>query len=321
MHQLRLKIENEALLCCPICGSDLELQPSGVNCADPACAQVFPVVDGVPILINEARSIFSIDDFAQRRDTFFKSSGRTRTQQSLKQLLPQISRNLKARHNYRRLADLLLAGSDRPRVLIIGGSILGKGMEALASHAQLDLVETDVALGPRTMLVCDAHDLPFKDGSFDAAIAQAVMEHVADPYRCAEEIHRVLKDDGYVYAESPLVAPVHAGRYDFTRFTHLGHRRLFRRFEEIDSGVVCGPGTALASTYESFLLSFGRARYLRWSAKAFARLTAFWLKYLDPYLSEKPGALDAAAGCYFLGRKSRDVLSDRELIKQYRGAL
>ena len=55
----------------------------------------------------------------------------------------------------------------------------------------------------------------------------------------------VYKDDGLVYADTPFMQQVHMGRYDFTRFTYLGHRRLFRKFEEIDSGAVSGPAMAL----------------------------------------------------------------------------
>jgi hypothetical protein len=112
---------------------------------------------------------------------------------------------------------------------------------------------------------------------------------------------------------------VHMGRYDFTRFTHLGHRRLFRRFEEIDSGAVCGPGMALAWSYQYFLLSFATSRIVRALIRAFTSLTAFFLKYFDHFLVETPGALDAASGCYFMGRKSDRTLSDRDLITLYRG--
>jgi len=35
----------------------------------------------------------------------------------------------------------------------------------------------------------------------------------------------------------------------------------------------------------------------------------------------KRGALDAAAGFYFLGRKSLNTLSNRDLIAYYRGAM
>jgi SAM-dependent methyltransferase len=157
--------------------------------------------------------------------------------------------------------------------------------------------------------------------SFDGIIAQAVLEHVVDPYRCAEEMHRVLKTDGLIYAETPFMQQVHGGRYDFTRFTHLGHRRLFRRFEEIDSGAMCGPGMALAWSWQYFLLSFATSQMIRALIRVFAGLTSFYLKYFDYILIDRAGTLDAASGYYFLGRKGKDVLSDRELITGYRGAV
>jgi SAM-dependent methyltransferase len=215
---------------------------------------------------------------------------------------------------------LLLGESASPRVLVIGASILGEGMQSLAETATIELVETDASFGPRTQLICDAHDIPFADESFDGVIAQAVLEHVVDPYRCCAEIHRVLKKRGLIYAETPFIQQVHGGRYDFTRFTHLGHRRLFRRFEEIDGGAVSGPGTALAWSYQYFLLSFTAVPRLRSLIRLFTRLTAFYLKYVDYFLIDTSGTLDAASGYYFLGRKAEQVLPDRELIKLYRGA-
>lgn len=194
-------------------------------------------------------------------------------------------------------------------------------METLVNHPAIELVETDVSFGPRTLLICDAHDIPFEDKSFDGVIVQAVLEHVVDPYRCCEKIYRVLKEQGIVYAETPFIQQVHGGPYDFTRFTHLGHRRLFRKFEEIDSGAVCGPGMALAWTYQYFLLSFTTSRTFRRLLKVFARLTSFYLKYFDYYLNNKQGTLDAASGYYFIGRKVDQVLSDRDLIKLYKGAV
>jgi hypothetical protein len=50
-------------------------------------------------------------------------------------------------------------------------------------------------------------------------------------------------------------------------------------------------------------------------------LMLFWLKYIDYYLINKPGAFDASSGYYFMGRKANDVLSDKDLIKLYKGAL
>ncbi len=52
-----------------------------------------------------------------------------------------------------------------------------------------------------------------------------------------KEIHRVLKDDGIVYADTPFMQQVHEGAYDFTRFTLSGHRWLFKNFALLDSTV------------------------------------------------------------------------------------
>ena len=275
------------------------------------------LVGGIPILLNESHSIFSFDDYVRGRATYFTKESRLR--RVAKRVLPSLGSNVRSTPNIAKLVELVRGNSDSPRVLVIGGGILGVGMGPLDDADDIELVETDVSLGPRTQIVCDAHDLPFQDGWFDAVVAQAVLEHVVDPYRCVEEIHRVLGKSGYVYAETPFMQQVHGGKYDFTRFTPLGHRRLFRRFELIDAGAVGGPAIALAWAYSYFLLSFVTRRSTRALMQGFARLTAFWLKYLDPFLLNRPGSSDASSAYYFLGRKSDQTLPDRELVKLYRG--
>jgi SAM-dependent methyltransferase len=194
-------------------------------------------------------------------------------------------------------------------------------MREFAATPSIRIVSTDVSFGPLTAIICDGHDLPFADGTFDAVIVQAVLEHVVDPVRCVSEVHRVLAPHGLVYAETPFMQQVHMGPYDFTRYSHSGHRRLFRQFDEVESGVAGGPGMALAWSYQYFLLSFASSRAARGLLRAFASLTGFFLKYFDSYLVSRNGALDAAAGIYFLGRRSDRTLSDRELVRYYRGAI
>jgi len=320
---LKLTTAVQDLLRCPICKGRLALDLNGerFRCVNAECGGHFPIVNGVPVLINESASVFTIADYVQGRDTFFVR--KSRLQRTLDRLTPSISGNVNSRQHYERLTQELLAqagrrspSGDRPRVLVVGGGILGQGMEALVGRPEIELVETDVAFGPRTALICDAHDLPFADAAFDGVVAQAVLEHVVDPYRCVAEMHRVLNPAGLVYAETPFMQQMHGKPYDFTRFTYLGHRRLFRRFEELDSGVVCGPGMALAWSYQHFVLSFVRSRVARRFLQILTSFTSFYLKYFDRYLADKPAALDAAAGYYFMGRKSDTVLEDRELIRR-----
>jgi len=49
----------------------------------------------------------------------------------------------------------------------------------------------------------NAHDLKFKDKSFDAVFILEVMEHVSDPKKVLSEINRVLRKDGYLIALVP----------------------------------------------------------------------------------------------------------------------
>ena len=323
MPSPKLRADIQRRLRCPVCQARLQLADDVCLCTRPDCAIPFPMVDGVPILLNETHSIFSIDDFIHRRDTTFHSHGSTVEEivQGVLRRLPALSGSIGAERNYARFADALLKRTTAPKVLVVGGSVLGQGMERFVTNPAFELIGTDVALGPLTSVVCDAHDIPFDDGSFDGVVAQAVLEHVVDPYRCVSEIHRVLSADGLVYAETPFMQQVHMGRYDFTRFTHSGHRRLFRDFDEIASGPIGGPGMALAWSWEYFLLSFATSRVSRAVVRAFASLTAFYLKYLDHYLVHKSPSFDAASGFYFMGSKAERRLCDRELLRYYRGGL
>ena len=53
------------------------------------------------------------------------------------------------------------------------------------------------------LIVADAHYLPFKDKSFDFAIASHIAEHIDDPVKFCAEIQRVSKG-GYIETPGPL---------------------------------------------------------------------------------------------------------------------
>jgi SAM-dependent methyltransferase len=291
------------------------------RCTNERCATQFPIVDGVPVLISEKTSVFTFADFTEKRKTFFDPNANGRSvRERIARLLYENSSDLKAPSALSTFARLVSTPSAMARVLIIGAGTNSEALAPLHTTASIELVATDVSLNENVSIICDGHDLPFDDETFDGVIAQGVLEHVVDPYRCVDEMHRVLRRDGIVFSETPFIQQVHGGRYDFTRFTHLGHRRLFRRFEEIESGASAGPGLALSWSYQYFLISFVSSKTLKRAMRVFGKLTSFWWKYFDPYLIDRPGALDAASALYFLGRKSDTVFSDRQLVDSYRGA-
>jgi SAM-dependent methyltransferase/uncharacterized protein YbaR (Trm112 family) len=318
---MRISREIQERLICPITKSKLLENGNYLeSILDPKFR--YPVIDGIPILIDDSNSLFSIADFIDRKNTTFDLNDyvpeEATLKKTLRKIIPQISINIKTQANYHKLAAMLPPNA---KILVIGGSIKGKEMDVIYGNKLFEIVGSDVSFGPEAKIVNDAHDLPFDDETFDCVIVQAVLQHVLEPQRCVSEIHRVLNASGVVYAETPFMQQGHGQQYDFTRFTHLGHRRLFRYFEEISSGPTCGTGMALAWSYVYFLRSLTTSNSIAKFLTAFAFFTSFWLKYFDYYSIDTPGSYDAASGFYFLGKKSDRCLSDRELIANFKGIL
>lgn len=271
----------------------------------------FPIVGGIPILLP-SDSLFGWPQEPANRTSALKRLVRT--------FVPPVTVSIGSAERYERLVKLVTAATDSPRILVIGGGQAGRGIRPLIAAPGLCLVEADVYVGPRTNVVCDAHYLPFADDTFDAVVAQAVLEHVTDPDLVVAEAVRVLKSGGLVYAETPFIQQVHEGAYDFTRFTMSGHRRLFRRFDEIDAGVLSGPATALAWSCRYFLRSLPRRSYrARTFLDLFARVTLCWLPHLDRVLIHRPGAEDGACATYFLGTLRAAPVSDEAIVARYNG--
>jgi SAM-dependent methyltransferase len=271
-------------------------------------------------MLSPDNTIFTQKDFEEPEDVYFKTY-KSSFMQFLQKIQPDISMNLSCKDNYAFLSREMSKKED-VKILIIGGSIDGYGIGELKKNLPSNtlLVEADVTYGPNTKMIFDSHEIPFKDETFDLVVAQAVLEHVLDPFICATEMHRVLKPGGMVYAETPFMQQVHGGKYDFHRFTHLGHRRLFRKFVEIKSGIVSGAGSSLAWSLKYLITSFARNKKVDKVLSYGSAFLFFWVKYLDLLIGRTRGSLDSACGYYFIGRKEPGyILSDRELLDSYRG--
>ena len=94
-------------------------------------------------------------------------------------------------------------------VLNVGGSA-GAIDNFLANHAAkvvgIDIDEGAISHAQQTFRkenlefrVADALNLPFDDASFDVVICSHVYEHVPDPVKMFDEIHRILRPDGICY--------------------------------------------------------------------------------------------------------------------------
>ena len=286
---------------------------------------VFPIIEDTPILIDNKKSLFQIEDYneniGQKQKKKLSSSFKSMILSFLNFTKPRITLNPISKKNYHKIIDDLKQ-KECPTILIVGsGESDGMGLNSVSLNEVTEIIKTDVVYSKSVDVICDAHSLPFKSEKFDAVIIQAVLEHVIDPKTCVNEIHRVLKKDGLVYAETPFMQQVHLGRYDFTRFTHLGHRRLFNNFSEIRSGPVCGPASALNWSIKYFFRTFFKASFAQFFFEWISTFFYFWLKYFDYFLIKKQGAYDSASGYFFYGTKTELVISDREIIKDYKGLI
>lgn len=304
---------------CPTCHG-AELVPGAQSLRCPACGAEYPVVDERPILICEARSLFSFEDYVVRggQTTMHLAPERggaiRRAKAWLRRFIPEKSRNIATftpEDAVREIAQKMPGA----KILVIGA-----GDAPLEKLPGVEMTYSDVALGPLTDLIADGHDLPFADGTFDLVIAAAVMEHVMNPQRVAEEVRRILKARGAVYASTPFMQQVHMGRYDFCRFTPVGHRSLWRGFDETHSGLANGPGMTVVWSLEYFLRALIPANTPQSIACYLMRFLATPFLWLDGTLRNRPAAYDGASGHYFFGYKRPQPLSDREIIASYKGA-
>lgn len=289
-------------LACPRCKRPL---PTTDRCD--GCGTVFAAAAGLPVLIDFDDSICNPEDFigAEIQPPRANAGAIGRLLQRM-----TFGRSEASRDNIARFANLVAEEGGR-RVLVIGGGTEGDGTESLYQHPELESVGTDIYPSPSVAIICDGHSLPFADGSFNGVLIQAVLEHVLEPQRVVNEIERVLEPDGLVYAETPFLQAVHMGAHDFTRFTKSGHRWLFRRFTEVDSGTVLGPGVvALWSINHLFTGAFGK--------KVAALLTApfFWVRMVDRRASARARA-DGASALYFLGRRRDPGLTAAAMREYY----
>ena len=73
-------------------------------------------------------------------------------------------------------------------------------LEAIPCNSYL---RTDLIQSEGIEVVCDAAELPFKDGSFDAILCRELIEHVPNDSALLYEIRRVLKSDGWLFITTP----------------------------------------------------------------------------------------------------------------------
>jgi len=220
-----------------------------------------------------------------------------------KWIIPSPSFNIFVKKNMKFLKKKL---TKKSKILIIGGGTqkLAKGIDILGDYLE-NSVNLEIVDGPFVDVIGDAHYLPFKNNSFDLVIIQAVLEHVKYPKKVVNEIYRVLKKKGHVYAEVPFMQGVHGRPYDFQRYTLYGLETLFENYNLVKSGILTGPTASLIwilREYLGILFSFNN-KYLYY----FFNLVFGWLffpfKFLDYFLIKIKFSPNIGGAYYYIAKK------------------
>jgi SAM-dependent methyltransferase len=112
------------------------------------------------------------------------------------------------------------------RVTASGGMVLDCGAGSRPERLR-NVINVEIVDYPSTDMLAVGEALPFADASFDAVLSLAVLEHVRDPFKCAQELVRVLKPGGEILANVPFLQPVHGYPHHYYNMTAQGLRQLF----------------------------------------------------------------------------------------------
>lgn len=123
---------------------------------------------------------------------------------------------------------------------------------------------------------CDLNEpLPFADRTFDTIVLSDVLEHIARPELLWAEMARILAPGGEILMNVPFYYWIHAGPYDFYRYTEFALRRFVEQagLDLVQLDVIGGAPEVLADVVaKNFapvpVVGYPVAVAVQWTTKA-----------------------------------------------------
>jgi uncharacterized protein YbaR (Trm112 family)/SAM-dependent methyltransferase len=290
---------------CPRCKQKLKLQTESLFCD--FCKVRYPVVDGIPEL-HVKKKLYD--------EPYYRDSGLGREKQQRSKPANLVRHVVKkatpsCRMLSRRSREIILSylkqqplSSSESAILNIGP---GKTSDMKKLFRECDRVlKLCVSLDENADIVGDVRYLPFQTNTIDFLLIIAVLEHVDDPAKAVEDIHKCLKPGGRVYAEIPFCRAYHAMPCDFQRYTISGIEKLFEGFRCLEKGVASGPASAMSLATSSFfaiLLSCNNITLYKFWNRIF-RIITKPIQYLDVFCENNKMAHRFASTLYIMCEKS-----------------
>ena len=193
------------LLRCPECGRAFTVADNALACSGKG--HRFPVVEGIPVLVDEV-TLASDPQYAHQREYFDAEFARYAAYELDDWRVSYL----------RRLAEHdALGGEGAPLVdVAVGGSgytvieAAKAGRSAIGCDLSLEALRVasrfaeDEGVADRVLFVCcSAEALPLASESVDVALAIAVLEHGPDHEAALAELARVLRGDGRAWITVP----------------------------------------------------------------------------------------------------------------------
>lgn len=187
-----------ALLACPACRGTLNDSEGGLRCEN--CATLFPIVDGIPILVLETAD--QSEDQRRRQATYFDQDVAAEFEIVRPHGAPALYGWL-LREKFRRSVTALASRLPGATALAV---CAGSGMDAeFLARAGARVIASDISLGAAqrtrdraarfrlriTSVVADVERLPFRDRSVNLVYVHDGLHHLERPLAGLAEMARV----------------------------------------------------------------------------------------------------------------------------------
>jgi SAM-dependent methyltransferase len=191
------------------------------------------------------------------------------------------------------------------------GLVLDAG-SGFKSTVYENVVNLEIVGYPSTDVLGVGEHLPFADGSFDAALSLNVLEHVRDPFRCANELTRIVRPGGKLYAGAPFLQPYHGYPHHYYNMTASGLENLFAgafTVEQLGAPASAVPIWALSWILNSYVAGLPTDVGERFRKLSVEDLMAPAEEYLErDFVTELRAStnIELACGCILVGTRRAD---------------